>query len=89
MTQEKALEVFQAALMLAFNLALPILIIATVVGLVVAIFQAATQVHEQTLSFAPKAISIALGLLIMGPWMIEKIVEFTEYIFTIMAEIQI
>ena len=62
MTEEKIMEIFQQALMLAFNLAIPILLIATVVGLIIAIIQAATQVHEQTLSFAPKAIAIALGL---------------------------
>ncbi len=86
MTQEKVLEVFQAALVLAFDLALPILIIATVVGLIIAIFQAATQVHEQTISFAPKAIAVALGLLLLAPWMINKTVDFVNYIFQVMAE---
>lgn len=86
MTQEKVLEVFQAALVLAFDLALPILIIATVVGLIIAIFQAATQVHEQTISFAPKAIAVALGLLLLAPWMINKTVDFVNYIFQVMTE---
>lgn len=86
MTQEKVLEVFQAALVLAFDLALPILIIATVVGLIIAIFQAATQVHEQTISFGPKAIAVALGLLLLAPWMINKTVDFVNYIFQVMAE---
>lgn len=86
MTQEKVLEVFQAALVLAFDLALPILIIATVVGLIIAIFQAATQVHEQTISFGPKAIAVALGLLLLATWMINKTVDFVNYIFQVMAE---
>ena len=86
MTQDKVLEVFQAALVLAFDLALPILIIATVVGLIIAIFQAATQVHEQTISFAPKAIAVALGLLLLATWMINKTVDFVNYIFQVMTE---
>lgn len=87
MTKDKIMEVFQEALVLALNLAVPILLVATVVGLIVAIIQAATQVHEQTLSFAPKAIAIALSLFILGPWMIEKTTDFIKYIFNVMAEV--
>ena len=79
MTKDKIMEVFQEALVLALNLAVPILLIA--------IIQAATQVHEQTLSFAPKAIAIALSLFILGPWMIEKTTDFIKYIFNVMAEV--
>ncbi|NLJ17016.1 MAG: flagellar biosynthesis protein FliQ [Clostridiales bacterium] len=86
MTEEKIMEIFQQALMLAFNLAIPILLIATVVGLIIAIIQAATQVHEQTLSFAPKAIAIALGLFFLGPWMLEETADFMKYIFSVIAE---
>ena len=56
LTQDIAMEVFTAALVLALKLGLPVLIAAVVIGLIIAILQAATQVHEQTLSFAPKAI---------------------------------
>lgn len=87
MTKDKIMEVFQEALVLALNLAVPILLVATVVGLIIAIIQAATQVHEQTLSFAPKAIAIALSLFILGPWMIEKTTDFIKYIFSVMAEV--
>ena len=59
MTQDEMMEIFQAAIMLAFKLAVPILLVAMIVGLVIAILQAATQVHEQTLSFAPKEIGRA------------------------------
>ena len=58
MTQDEMMEIFQAAIMLAFKLAVPILLVAMIVGLVIAILQAATQVHEQTLSFAPKAVAV-------------------------------
>lgn len=64
------MEVFTAALVLALKLGLPVLIAAVVIGLIIAILQAATQVHEQTLSFAPKAIVVAIVLLLFGPWML-------------------
>ena len=66
------MEVFTAALVLALKLGLPVLIAAVVIGLIIAILQAATQVHEQTLSFAPKAIVVAIVLLLFGPWMMNK-----------------
>lgn len=81
------MEVFTAALVLALKLGLPVLIIAMVVGLIIAILQAATQVHEQTLSFAPKAIAVALALLLLGPWMINSCIEFFDYIFELMATV--
>ena len=63
MTEDLVLEIFTAAVVLALKLAAPTLIIAMLVGLIIAILQAATQVHEQTLTFAPKAVVVALGLL--------------------------
>lgn len=89
MTQDIALEVFREALMLALKLGLPVLIIAMVVGLIIAILQAATQVHEQTLSFAPKAIAVALALLALAPWMINSCIDFMNYIFELIATTQI
>ncbi len=86
MSEELVLEIFTEALMLAFKLAVPTLLIAMLVGLVIAVLQAATQVHEQTLTFAPKAIVVALGLLAMGPWMCNSIIDFFNYIVGLMAE---
>jgi flagellar biosynthetic protein FliQ len=79
------MQIFYEALMLAFKLAAPILIISVLVGLVIAIMQAATQVHEQTLTFVPKLIAIALILLLMGPWMIEQTKSFTLMLFETIA----
>lgn len=73
--------VFQYAMVVTLKLAAPILVSSIVIGLVVAIFQAATQIHEQTLSFVPKLIAIALILIILGPWMMETLNDFTVYIF--------
>lgn len=87
MTQDVILEIFTAALVLALKLAAPTLIIAMLVGLVIAILQAATQIHEQTLTFAPKAIVVALGLLAMGPWMMNSLIDFFNYIVELMSGI--
>ena len=81
------MEVFTAALVLALKLGLPVLIAAVVIGLIIAILQAATQVHEQTLSFAPKAIVVAIVLLLFGPWMMNSCIEFFTYIFGLMATV--
>lgn len=59
----------------------PLLIISLVVGLIVSIFQAATQIQEQTLAFIPKIVAMLLGLILFGPWMLSKMLTFTETIF--------
>ncbi len=81
MTQEEVLDLFTNAMYASFKLTAPILIASIIIGLVVAIFQAATQIHEQTLTFVPKVIVIALMLLILGSWMMNIIVEFFDAIF--------
>ncbi len=85
MTQDLVMEIFTAALTLAFKLALPILVVAMVVGLIISILQAATQIHEQTLTFAPKAVVVALAILALGPWMCNQVIDFMNYIFELMA----
>lgn len=87
MTQDEVMEIMQAVLMLAFKLALPVLLVAMIVGLIIAILQAATQVHEQTLSFAPKAIAIGLVLFFLAPWMTNEVLDFMDFIFEKMATI--
>ena len=81
MTQDTVMEIFREAIMLAFKLALPVLLVAMIVGLLIAILQAATQVHEQTLSFAPKAIAVGLTLFFLAPWMTNEIIDFVGFIF--------
>ncbi|MBD5080976.1 MAG: flagellar biosynthesis protein FliQ [Ruminococcaceae bacterium] len=85
MTMELAMEIFKDAVWLAFKLGVPLLIVGMLVGLIIAILQAATQVHEQTLTFAPKVIIVALTLLALGPWMINSLIDFTQEIFQLMA----
>ncbi len=84
MSGDLVLEIFTQAIMLAFKLSVPTLLIAMLVGLIIAILQAATQVHEQTLTFAPKAIIVALALLALGPWMGSSLIDFFNYIVDLM-----
>jgi len=61
------------------------LIIGLIIGLIVSIFQAATQINEQTLTFVPKIIAVFVTMLIFGPWMIKLLVTFTTGLFDVMA----
>ena len=85
MTQEDALVVFREALFLIIKLVAPMLLVSVAVGLIISIFQAATQIHEQTLSFAPKILIIGVILIAMGSWMISSMEEFFNYIMGFMA----
>jgi len=78
MTPETVLGMGQQALQLAFLLSAPLLLTALAVGLVVGIFQAATQINEMTLSFIPKLLGIGAVLTITGPWMLRLLTEFTR-----------
>lgn len=80
------MEIFREAIMLAFKLALPVLLVAMIVGLVIAILQAATQIHEQTISFAPKAVAVGLTLFFLAPWMTNECIDFVKFIFEKMAQ---
>ena len=85
MSAEQVMEIMKDAMLVAFEIAGPLLIISIAVGLLVAIFQAATQIHEQTLTFVPKLIVIALVLLALGSWMSKVMNEFVVELFAIMA----
>ncbi|WMJ24235.1 flagellar biosynthesis protein FliQ [Paludicola sp. MB14-C6] len=81
MSTNEVMSVLQQAMLVAIKVAAPILVISILIGLVISIFQAATQIHEQTLTFVPKLLAIALILILLGPWMIETMMDFTVYIF--------
>ena len=85
MTQGDVLAVGQEALLLALKLAGPFVVVSILIGLVIAVFQAATQIHEQTLTFVPKVLAIALLLLASGSWMISMMNDYINYLFRIMA----
>ena len=77
MTESMIMTLAHDALMMALMLGLPILAVCLVVGLVVSLFQAVTQINEMTLSFVPKLIGVGAVVLILGPWMLQQIVRFT------------
>ena len=85
MSAEQVMEIMKEAMLVAFEIAGPLLIISIAVGLLVAIFQAATQIHEQTLTFVPQLLVIALVLLALGSWMSKVMNEFVVELFAIMA----
>ena len=82
MTDSGVLELAQRAVTIALMLSAPILGFGLVVGLVVSVFQAATQIQEATLAFVPKIIAVAAAVVIFGPWMLRSRVTFTIRLFT-------
>jgi flagellar biosynthetic protein FliQ len=78
MTPETVMTIAQRALEMTVMLAAPLLLVALVVGLLVGVFQAATQINEMTLSFIPKLIGMATAMLVAGPWMLKQLVSYTR-----------
>src|SRR3954468_16099000 len=78
MTPETVVTVGRHALEMTLMLAAPLLLTALAVGLIVGIFQAATQINEMTLSFIPKLLAMAAVLALTGPWMLRTLVEYTR-----------
>ncbi|MFR1708064.1 MAG: flagellar biosynthesis protein FliQ [Clostridium sp.] len=87
MTQTMVVAILQDMVKTALLVAGPILIVATVVGLLISIFQATTQIQEQTLTFVPKIIAVAVVGIIMATFMGNTIVGFTQRIFSIISNI--
>lgn len=84
MSGEAALSILQEGLLLVSKLAAPILILSMAVGIIIAVFQAATSINEQTLTFVPKLILVFIVLIAAGSWMITSLADFTETIFSMM-----
>ncbi len=78
MSPEAVLSEGNQALQLTLLLAAPLLLTALGVGIIIGVFQAATQINEQTLSFIPKLIATAAVLVVAGPWMLRLLVEYTR-----------
>ena len=78
MNPDTVVTVGRHALEMTLMLAAPLLLTALAVGLLVGIFQAATQINEMTLSFIPKLLAMAAVLALTGPWMIRQLVEYTR-----------
>ncbi|MDR0975313.1 MAG: flagellar biosynthesis protein FliQ [Ruminococcus sp.] len=89
MTEELIQQLFREALLLIIRIAGPLLLVSMIVGLVIAVFQAATQIHEQTLTFVPKAFIIALLLFLLAPVIITSLSDFFNQIFEMMQQVAI
>ena len=87
MTPEDVIHIGKKAVETILLTSAPMLLAAMVIGLVISIFQAATQINEQTMTFIPKIIAVFLTLLIFGPWIIELLITFTTGIITQIATV--
>jgi flagellar biosynthetic protein FliQ len=81
MHELQAMDLARRSMMIALQLSMPILVLSLVVGVIVSLFQAVTQIQEQTLTFVPKIIILVLALTVLGPWMLHTIVGFTAGLF--------
>lgn len=82
MDQNQIIDILREGIWVALKIGGPMLIASMAVGVLVAIFQAATQIHEQTLAFIPKLLLIIAFLLLAGTWMLDIVQDFTRMIFT-------
>ncbi len=83
MTQVMVLDVMKSAFFTIMRVAGPILIISLVVGLMISIFQATTQIQEQTLSFVPKVAAVIFGLIIFGNFMLNQLLSLTTELYSL------
>lgn len=78
MNEEITLEVAREAILVTLQVAAPLMLIAMVVGIVIALFQAMTQIQEMTITFVPKIVVIFIGMLVLLPFMLRTLTTFTE-----------
>ena len=81
MTPETVMTMGYRAIEISLLLGAPLLLVALIIGLVISIFQAATQINEATLSFIPKLLAVAATLVIAGPWMLERMLDYMRTLF--------
>lgn len=84
--EQLILHYAQEGLYLSILISLPVLLAALIVGLIISILQAATQIQEQTLTFVPKFIAIAIIIYLLGNWMLTHLVSFAQHSFLILSE---
>lgn len=82
MTEEAVLDIASEALWTIIIISAPLLLISLIVGLIISIFQAVTSIQEQTLTFIPKILSIFIGIMLFGSFLINTIVEFMTELWT-------
>ena len=82
MNQDVVISLTLEAMVLAMKVGMPLLLVGLVLGLVVSVFQAVTQIQEQTLAFIPKVIGLAVVLVVAGPWMLGEVVSYTQELYS-------
>lgn len=87
MTEQFAIDVARNAFMLALQIGGPLLVASLVVGMAVSVFQAVTQINEQSLSFVPKVVVIAGGLAVLGPWMTQTLIGYMANTFNMLPQL--
>ncbi|HEV2691642.1 MAG TPA: flagellar biosynthesis protein FliQ [Verrucomicrobiae bacterium] len=86
MNPEFAIDLLKSMITLALTIAAPILITAMIIGLAVSLFQAVTTIHEQTLAFVPKALAVIGIMLLLLPWIVRTLMEFTTAVIMKMPQ---
>lgn len=81
MSEATVMALARDALQVVVLVTAPILGLGLLAGLVVSLFQAATQIHEQTLAFIPKILAVMIALFVFGPWMLRQVLDFTHRMF--------
>ena len=87
MTDTDVTEIATQTMLVAAKVAAPILLTALLVGFMISLFQAATQIQEQTLSFVPKMIAVAIALLVTGNWVLSELISFTHQLFDMLPRL--
>lgn len=82
-----AMSIMSRMMIVILKVVGPMLLVGMSIGLIISIFQAATQIHEQTITFVPKLVAIGIILLIGGSYMTENMLDFVKYIFDMMLQI--
>ncbi len=81
MDQNTAVNLTTQAMTLAMEVGGPLLLVGLAVGLVVSLFQAVTQIQEQTLTFIPKIVGVGVVIVVLGPWMLNQLVSYTQNLY--------
>jgi len=82
MTPESVMTMGRTAMEVTLMISAPLLLVALIIGLVISIFQAATQINEATLSFIPKLVGVFVALVVAGPWMLSVMLDYMRQVFT-------
>ena len=82
MNQDTVINLATQAMTLALEIAGPILLVGLIVGLLVSIFQAVTSIQEQSLSFIPKIVAVAVLIVVLGPWMLNQLITYAQNLYS-------